>query len=108
MDNQMIEELILDGTLEIAGLTDSGEFTYSFTDKVQEQHPEIYESLQKMLYQNIAKFWELGFIDFDVTVSDPIVKLTEKAFDEQAITDLDEMDRLKLYVLIKAITKSQE
>jgi hypothetical protein len=36
------------------------------------------------------KLWELGFINMDVTLNNPMVSLTSRAFDETNINELDE------------------
>ena len=100
MDSSMIETLILDGTLEVSGMTESGQITYSFTEKLKDTHPEIYEQMTKLTYKSIARFWELGFLEFDISHPDPIVTITDKAFDPEALEQLDEIEKLNLVLII--------
>ena len=42
-ENEMIEKLILDGALEVAGVdSEDGSLLYSFTPKIQQVMPELY------------------------------------------------------------------
>ena len=93
-----VEELILEGIVEVSGIdSESGEFLYSFTDKVKQALPEMLEKRLKHIHAKILFFWRLGFIDIDdPRSSNPIVMLSEKAFDDDAVNQLPEEKRLDL------------
>ena len=42
----LLEHLIMQGAIEMAGIDNNGEMTYSITDKLQEVHPELYTELK--------------------------------------------------------------
>lgn len=86
---EKIEELILAGAVEVAGVDPAtGEFLYSFTDKIYDVDPDMARNSEEMFNQSIYVLWELGFLNLNVTQQNPVVSLTEKAF------DTDSSDRL--------------
>ncbi len=105
MDHSKIDELILNGSLEVSGITDDGNFTFVFTDKLKENDPETYAAVVTHFYSLIAKFWELGFIEFDMSDANPLVTLTEKAFDKTEIDKLSEIERINLGLVIQSFTQ---
>jgi len=98
-----LDELILGGGIEVATLTESGEFLYKFTDKLKEIDEEVYNNVITMMYREIIFLWENGFISMDITASDPSVTLTDKASDPEAIRALPESMRLNLIAVIRSI-----
>ena len=87
-----MEELILNGVVEVAGIdAKSGEFLYNFTPKLRELMPELWNERLDFIYKEIMYFWENGFIDAeDIDGLNPVVLLTELAEDEAAISELPE------------------
>jgi hypothetical protein len=85
-----IDKMILTGAVEVSGIDQAtGEFLYSFTDKVSQVMPEIYRRHLDFIHQEIMYFWERGFLNIDdVGKSNPSISITEKAFDEQALASL--------------------
>jgi hypothetical protein len=100
-----LEELILNGALEVDGLTDSGAFLYKFTDKLKDIEPALYEAIQKRMYREIMILWESGFVTMDVTEDNPVVNLTDKAFDKDALDKLPEQIRANLIALMKSMSE---
>lgn len=85
-----IDELILSGALEPAGIdTETGEMLYTFTSKLKNVNPLLHKEMNNMFSEHIMKLWEYEMIEMDVTEPNPVVKLTPKAFDENAISKLD-------------------
>jgi len=107
MDQSRIEDLILDGSLEVSGMTDSGDITYTFKQVLEERHPDIYKEVMRLMYQNIAMFWEKGFLNFDFSESDPLVTITDKINDSDALESLSEMEKINLQIIVKAFASRQ-
>ena len=100
-----LEELILKGALEVDGLTDSGTFLYKFTDKLKDIEPGLFDAIQKRMYREIMLLWESGFVTMDVTEDNPVVNLTDKAFDKDALDKLPEQIRANLIALMKSMSE---
>ena len=90
-DLSKLDELILNGGLEIAGLTESGSFLYKFTDKLKDIDPELHSHMMSTMYDQIMFLWENGFITMDVTQENPTVSFTKKAFDPQSVNALPQL-----------------
>ena len=100
-----LDELILEGGIEVASLSESGEFLYKFTDKLKDIDPQIYNNVIQMMYKEIIFLWENGFISMDITSSNPKVTLMEKAFDSEEVDQLPESMRFNLLAIIRSITE---
>lgn len=90
MIDDSIDNLILAGVVEVAALdSETGELLYSFTDKFKEMMPELYEIHINYIHNEVMYFWEKGLVHIDdVTSQNPVVSLTEKAFDENIVSQL--------------------
>ena len=65
-ENEMIEKLILEGGLEVAGLdSENGSFLYSFTPKIKELMPELYNDHLNRVNSEILSLWERAYVDID-------------------------------------------
>ena len=88
-EQNAIDYLILNKALEVVGVdSQTGELLYAFTPKIKEVMPELYHQHMNHTNAEIMKLWEKGFIDIDFLQDEPIATLTNKAFDEQAISTL--------------------
>jgi hypothetical protein len=86
-----IEDLILSGAVEVAGVDpETGEMLYNFTNKLDQVHPALAREVENMFDSHVMKLWELGMVKMNVMDKNPIVKLTPKAFDPGSIKSLDE------------------
>jgi len=92
--NDMMEEMILAGAVEVAGLDEDGQFLYSFTPKVAELYPQLVQQIESGIYSHLMKLWEKGFLDIDITSESPMVNLTDKSQDLEALETLSEHERL--------------
>lgn len=108
MEPNRLEQLILNGTIEVAGMTDNGEFTYRFTKKLEENEPELYKEFLDFVYRQVSIFWEKGFLDMDMSEEDPQVRLTDKAFDQEAMESLSEMEKINLNLIISTMFKQDK
>jgi hypothetical protein len=100
-----IDELILEGGIEVASLSESGDFLYKFTDKLKDLDPDLYQNIIQIMYKEIIFLWELGFISMDITSKDPKVTLTDRAFDSEEINKLPESTKSNLVAIIRSITE---
>jgi hypothetical protein len=105
-DEEFIDNLILNGALEVVGVqSETGELLYGFTDKLIQIDPKLHAKFVDHFYEDMMSLWQNGFITMDVTEVNPIVNLTEKAFDEMSIAILDQNQRHTLASLIKNMTE---
>jgi hypothetical protein len=104
-DISKLDELILNGGVEVSGLTDSGQFLYKFTDKLQDIDVDLYNAIRQKMYEEIMFLWQKGFISMDITVNNPIVRLTEKAFDKDEVDSLPEDIKANLLAFIRSMSE---
>lgn len=91
MNNELVDKMILEGVIEVAGIdSTTGEFLYSFTPKLKEKYPMLFNELQIFISKEMMDLWEAGFVSMDVMEENPIVSLTEKAFIEEEVNKLGE------------------
>ena len=105
-EDQIIEDLILVGALEVVGLDlDSGEPVYNFTERLKEFSPDLHDEMNNYFHSEMMFLWENGFVEMDIMQDDPIVKLTSKAFDRSEVANLDKDKQYTLRELIRVIRK---
>lgn len=98
---RIIDELILSGGLEVAGLdSETNEPLYSFTDKLSETNPDVAAGLQELFHLHVMALWERGFLNMNPMEENPMVTLTEFALDEDAIKTLHPDLRRTLFMII--------
>ena len=56
----LLEHLIIQGAIEISGIDQSGEMTYSITDRLQDVHPELYMELKDEFEYNMFEMIQAG------------------------------------------------
>ena len=88
-EDDLINNLILQGALEVAGLdSETGEFLYAVTPKLQEVMPDMYEDHLKVVNKDLLNLWEKGYLDIDFFLTDPIVTISKKGLDKDEISKL--------------------
>jgi hypothetical protein len=94
-----IEELVLSGVVEVSGIdSKSGEFVYSFTNDINDVVPEFMHKRLNFVKNEVDFFLELGFLEMNNPKSrNPILFLTDKAFDEEEISGLSKRKQSSLY-----------
>lgn len=98
---KIIDELILSGGLEVSGIdVDSGEILYGFTDKLKEVSPEIANGLSELFHMHVMALWEKGFLDLNPMEENPLVRLTNFAYDDAALASLHPELRQTLKIII--------
>jgi len=102
-ENDMLEKLILEGSVEVAGIDiETGAFLYNFTKNLEETNPEMFKSVMDSFYSGVMILWEKGFVDIDMNDDDPLVTLTDKADD---VASRDELTPLELSILESIIVQ---
>ena len=104
-EDEEIERLIISGALEPAGIDEeTGEFLYNFTDKLAKVNPELHKDISLHFYNETMYLWSHGFLDMDITSSNPIINLGPKAFDPQAVNLLEKNKRLVFEEISKVLS----
>jgi hypothetical protein len=105
-EDKIIEDLILKGALEVSGIDiETGEPLYNFTHKLKDVNPELDQEIQTFFSQEMMFLWENGFVEMDITEKNPIVKLTDKAFNAQEVLKLDKNKQYTLKDIIRQLRK---
>ena len=103
-EDEVINQLILSGALEVAGIDiDTGEPLYNFTEKLIEVSPELHTEVSTYFSNETMFLWQEGFLDMDVTEKNPTVRLTKKALDEIAVAGLNKDKQYTLKEIIRII-----
>lgn len=93
-EKEIMDRLVVAGALQMAGVdAETGEILYQFTPKLKEIMPELYHEHMNYVNNELMGLWEKGFVDMDLMSDNPIVALTEKAFDQDAINTLSKSDK---------------
>lgn len=101
---EIIDNLVLSGGLEFAGTDpETGEVLYKTTDKLKELDSRLNDELSIYFSDITIKLWEKGFLDMDVTVADPLVRLGPKSFNKDAIGSLEKNERVVVEEIIKVL-----
>lgn len=104
--DELIEELMVQGAIEVVGIdAATGQFLYSFTEKLAEINPEMYAEMRKDFHSSLMRLWEQGFLSMDVTHENPMVKATQKIFDKSAIDKLPQHDRITLEDILNKMSQ---
>jgi hypothetical protein len=101
-----IDNLIQQGALEVVGIDeDTGEFLYSFTEKLIDINPEMHRLMLQSFHDSMMRLWEKGFLYMDVTKQNPLVTATEKVFDQNAINSLSKEDQMALSDILNKMSQ---
>lgn len=96
-EEEIILELVEKGALQVVGTdTETGEIIYKVTEKMKDVNPLLFKEHLDNVHDETMFLWEHRFLDINVTEDNPIVKLTPKAFDPEAISSLPLLKRLAL------------
>ena len=105
-EEKIINELILDGGLEVAAMDeDTGELLYSFTPKIKELMPDLYQEHIENVNSEVMNLWEKGFINLDLFEKDPIITITPKALNKEEIQGLSKQERWSLFEIIRLLQR---
>lgn len=102
----IVDDLILQGAIVSNGVDPTtGETLYTFTEKLESIAPAIHKALVEHFHENIMLLWQKGFLDMDVTVMNPMVRLTEKALDQNETALLSPDEVMSLNEIVKNMMK---
>lgn len=102
--DKKIEDLILAGAVEISGLdATTGEFLYSFTEKIHEVDPDIARESLELFNKYMYHLWEKGFLKIDMQSANPTVSLLEKCFVEDEVLGLSRESQAVLRSVMEAL-----
>jgi len=105
-DSELINKLILDGGIEVAAIDqETGEFLYSFTPKIKELMPNIYEEHMETVNSEVMNLWEKGFLDIDLMADDPVITITKKATSVEAIGTLSKQEKWSLAEIVRLLNR---
>jgi hypothetical protein len=107
-EDDAIDQLILSGALEVAGIDiETGEPMYNFTDKLLEVSPELHNEVSTYFSRETMSLWSEGFLNMDVTEKNPMVTLTEKALDDRELSKLSKENQVTLKEIIRVISSDK-
>jgi hypothetical protein len=106
--DKIIDDLISKGGLEFVGIDpESGEALYRPTDILKNIDPKLSDEMSTYFSESVMTLWQKGFVDMDVTVADPLVKLAEKSFDANAISSLGKEERIIVQEIIRVLSEKK-
>lgn len=86
---EFFDHLILEGAVEPAGVDPTtGEIVYTFTDKLKEIDEDMYNKAIESFHQDVMLLWEHGFLNVTWLDEEPLVTVTPKVLDQDAIREL--------------------
>ena len=104
--DETIEALILTGAIEIAGIdSKTQQPLYKFSPIIQKIMPELYNEHLNEINRDIMALWEKGFLDINFLEEDPLVTLTDKAFDDVEIEKISREQQISLTELKRLLIK---
>jgi hypothetical protein len=88
-DQEIMDYLILNNALEVVAVdSKTGELLYSFTPKIKEIMPDLYEEHMNSVNSDILSLWERGYVNIDFLLDDPKITITKKALDKNELSKL--------------------
>jgi len=106
--SQIIDDLILEGGLEVAGVDpETGEMLYFFTPKVKELMPDLYNDHLNFINDELMALWEKGYVDIDFFKDDPLISLNEKAYNQEEVNRLSKQEKWSIQELKRVVGKQE-
>ena len=104
--DETIEMLILTGALEVSGIDSKTQKPlYKFSPIIKDIMPELYDEHLNEINRNIMILWEKGFLDVSLLEVDPLVTLTNKAFDDIEIEKISREEQISLIEIKRLLLK---
>lgn len=104
----VVDKLILNGGLEFAGSDpETGEALYRPTERLKDIDSKLSDEISIYFSDVTLKLWEKGFIEMNIMDSDPIVRLSPKALDQNFVKTLEKDERLILQEIVKVLSNKK-
>jgi hypothetical protein len=101
-----IEELVFLGAFEFYAFDEETmEPLYKPTEKLKYINPKLHEDITLYFSETTTTLWQKGFIDMDITIEDPIVKLAEKSFNKEELLKLDKNERVVMGEISRVLSQ---
>lgn len=104
-EENSLEDLILKGAVEVDSLDEDGNFLYRMTDNAKSIVPELIDGAVDIFYNDVKELWILGFLDMDIAETNPMITISEKALDPNAVKTLKKNLVRTLTFILKALHK---
>jgi len=104
-NNNIFENLVNSGAIELVGINDTGEALYTFSPKLKDIMPELYNMHMNFVNSKIMTLWEKGFVEMDLFIDNPRVTLSKNAFDQEKISYLNEEDKWSLEEIKRILSR---
>ena len=103
---KMIDNLVIAGYLDVVGIDgDSGEFLYSISPELKEMIPALAKMIEGAFLEDIHNLWVGGFLSMDMTALNPMVSLTELAFNDAELKKLSDQEKATLDLIKQAMLR---
>jgi hypothetical protein len=107
-EEEIMDYLILNGGIEVVGIDSENEsFLYSFTPKIKELMPDLYEEHIRAVNSDILTLWERGYVNIDFMSDDPVVTITKKSLDDEELSKLSKQDQWAIAELKRLMLKKE-
>ena len=86
------------GAVEVSAFdVETQEMLYTFTDKFKDMLPDLYDIHMNAIHRELMSLWEAGMVEIENLESEnPIVRLSEKAFEKEELKKLSDQQRISL------------
>jgi hypothetical protein len=95
-EQEIMDQLILKNAISLVGFNSDNEPLYTFTPKIKDIMPELYEEHLNIVNAELMNLWEKGFLNINFLEEDPTVTLTDLAFDLEQINTLSYEEKWSL------------
>jgi len=88
-EQQIMDYLILNNAVEVVAVDNkTGELLYSFTPKLKEVMPDLYEEHINSVNSEILSLWERGYVNIDFLLDEPKITLSQKSLHRKELEKL--------------------
>ena len=107
-EEEIMDYLILNGGLEVVGIdSENQSFLYSFTPKIKELMPDLYEEHIRTVNSDILALWEKGYVNIDFMSDDPVITITKKSLNDEELSKLSKQDQWAIAELKRLMIKKE-